>query len=112
MLRSRSTDNSNMLLLTTQPTAAAWPISPRCKKCVFRQDCGGPDNPSLFNCLETLCCGTGNCDEVCPHHPLYYARLAEVGGIRFDDFDVVPQLHVRPPIYVPHMPHRYSRNAV
>lgn len=70
------------------------------------------DDPSLlFNCIDYFCCGTGACDEVCPKHPLYFERLAEVGNIRFDDLNPVTQRRVRPPVYVPHIPHQYIRQT-
>ena len=89
-------------------TTSAQYTSPRCERCVYRNDCGGRDD--LFNCFDALCCGTGKCDEICPKHPRYFERLAEVGGIRFDDLAAVLQVPVRPPLYVPHLPHEYIRH--
>ena len=85
------------------------PASPRCDRCVYRHDCGGRED-LLFNCFDILCCGTGECDEVCPKHLDYFGRLAEVGGIRFDDLKPVSQRDVRPPMYIPHLPHQYIRH--
>lgn len=101
-----------MRLPVEQLPSTFRPLSPRCAKCVFRDDCGGLGEASLlFNCIDFYCCGKGNCDEVCPNHPEYFERLAEVGNIRFDDLNLVTQRRVRPPLYVPHVPHKYIRQA-
>src|SRR4051794_20099972 len=88
--------------------SATPPASPRCRRCVYLNDCGGLD--SLFNCFDVHCCGTGNCDEICPKHPKYFERLAEVGGIHFDDLKPAIQADGRLPVYVPHLPHQYIRH--
>src|SRR5690349_8675922 len=87
-------------------------VSPRCASCIYLKDCGGLGEQSfLYNCFDVSCCGTGTCDEVCPSHPLYIERLREVRGIKFDDLNPVEQKYTRLPIYVPHLGHRYSRQA-
>lgn len=89
-------------------------VSAACRPCYLLDACGGiqPER-ALLNCFDLACCGTGQCDRVCPYKKADYAeRLAEVGGIRFDDLKPVSQTQVSLPQYVPVVYHRSKRHGL
>ena len=86
--------------------------SAACKSCVFFERCGGLQNSRpLFNCFDQFCCGTGNCDHVCPYKSDdFERRLQEIGGFRCDDIPELLQEPLELPTYVP-MIHHPSRRV-
>lgn len=98
-----------LLPLADEHVVREW-AHPRCQSCAFRPECGTYQQRSpMFNCFDMTCCGTGRCDEVCPGNPRFFDRLVEVHGLCFDDLGPLPQAPVALPMYIPHVPHRYSR---
>lgn len=87
------------------------PISPACKPCVFFEQCGGLQNSRpLLNCFDQFCCGHGKCDFVCPNKPAdFRRRMAEIGGLRFDDIPELRQKLLALPKYIPMIHHPYRR---
>jgi Domain of unknown function (DUF4417) len=89
-------------------------VSASCHGCSLFDVCGGiqPER-ALLNCFDLACCGTGECDRVCPYKPAdFVQRLREVRGLRFNDLKPVSQSPIQLPRYVPVVYHRYRRHDV
>jgi hypothetical protein len=89
-------------------------VSASCPGCGLFDVCGGiqPER-AILNCFDIACCGTGQCDRVCPYKQAdFVERLREVRGLRFNDLKPVSQTPIELPRYVPVVFHRYRRHGV
>lgn len=85
-------------------------VAQGCHQCAHLATCGGIEPvESLFDCFQNYCCGRkDNCDEVCPYNAQFLRRMAEVGGLRFNDVSSLVQPTASLPRYVPLIHHGYS----
>ena len=89
-------------------------VSASCPGCWLFDICGGiQPQRALLNCFDLACCGTGQCDRVCPFKQAdFVKRMQEVRGLRFDDLKPVTQAEIELPRYVPVVYHRYRRHRL
>jgi hypothetical protein len=85
-------------------------VAQGCRGCALLGVCGGIEpEGALFGCFDRYCCGgKAECDEVCPYNATFLDRMAEVGGLRFDDVASLKQSALDLPRYVPLVHHGYS----
>lgn len=85
-------------------------VAQGCRGCALLDVCGGIEpEGALFGCFDRYCCGgKAECDEVCPYNARFLDRMAEIGGLRFDDVASLKQSALDLPRYVPLVHHGYS----
>lgn len=87
-------------------------VAAGCETCGLIQHCGGMRNErALLTCVDQFCCGTGDCDNVCPDHPKYAKWVKEIGGYGSHRIGPMQQSDVRIPTYVPLVHHGYCRQS-